>query len=733
MAPVTRGAFIAGALAAAAACAAPDVALPQEWPAFDPALPLAQRVDDLLAAMTLAEKVSQMNNRAPAIARLNIPAYDWWSEALHGVARDGYATVFPQAIGMAATWNTELVARIGQAVSTEARAKYDATGVRSGHATYNGLTVWSPNVNIFRDPRWGRGQETYGEDPFLTSRIAVAYVRGLQGDDPRYIKVAATAKHFAVHSGPETLRHVFNVDVDDTTLHEFYLYAFRALVQEARVAAVMSAYNALNGTPCSANAELLRGILRDAWGFEGYVTSDCGAIWDMVEMRHVQPDLQHAAAAALTAGVDLCCGDDYSALVKSVAQGLVSESQIDGALRTLLRTRFRLGMFDPPSTVPYDRTSIWQNDSAAHADLALRAARESIVLLKNDGTLPLRKTLKRIAVIGPNGDSTEVLAGNYNGTPSAPVTVLQGIRAKLGSRTAVQYVRGCEYVVPGDDAAEQRAQALAFARTADVIVFAGGISPQLEGEEMTGEKIDGFDGGDRTKIELPAIQTALLRELYATGTPVVFVQMSGSAIACPWEAASLPAIVQAWYPGQAGGTAIADVLFGDYNPAGRLPVTFYAATSDLPDFKDYRLTERTYRYFTGKPLFAFGHGVSYTRFAYSQLAVSLRPDARAPEVRVTFTLRNAGKRDGEEVAQVYVRDLDAQRAHPIRQLCAFTRTQLRAGEKRRIVLDVPAERFAYWDAARSGFQVLPGAYEFGVGSASDDIRLRAAYGCDPWR
>ncbi len=716
---ISRKNFIRATAAAASIFAMPRIAAAQMLSFRDPSLQMQRRVDDLLARMTLNEKIAQMNDRAPAIARLGIPAYDWWSEALHGVARDGYATVFPQAIGMAAAWNGDLIQRIGAVVSTEARAKYDATGVRHDHGTYNGLTVWSPNINIFRDPRWGRGQETYGEDPFLTANIGVAYVRGLQGPDPNALRTAATAKHFAVHSGPERLRHVFNVDVDEAALHEFYLYAFRALVQDAKVAAVMTAYNALDGTPCVANRKLIGGILRDAWQFDGYVTSDCGAIWDMVQLRHSEPDFQHAAAAALSAGVDLCCGDDYLALTKAVAQGLVTESQIDGALRRLLTTRFRLGMFDPPSAVPLDAVPIWQNDSEPHAQLALRAARESIVLLKNDGTLPLRKTLRKVAVIGPNADSVAALVGNYNGTPSNPVTIFHGIRSKLSPHAQVQCARGCDYVASALDP-EQAALALALARDADVTVFVGGISAQLEGEEMP-QSLDGFDGGDRTRIELPAVQTMLLQRLHATGTPLVFVQMSGSAIASAWEAANVPAIVQAWYPGEAGGAAVADVLFGDYNPAGRLPVTFYASTADLPPFGDYALKNRTYRYFFGKPLYAFGHGRSYTSFTYSRLQLV----RRQTRLQASFTVRNSGRRDGDEVAQAYAHAVDIEQERPIRQLCGFTRVHVRAGRQREIALDVNLDSLARWVPARKTLHVLPGMYEIEVGAASDDIRLRA--------
>jgi beta-glucosidase len=599
-------------------------------------------------------------------------------------------------------------------VSTEARAKYNDAIARGEDGMYHGLTFWSPNINIFRDPRWGRGQETYGEDPFLTATLGTSYVRGLQGDDPRYLKVAACAKHFAVHSGPEPLRERFNVNVDPQSLNDFYLVAFRALVRDAGVAGVMSAYSSLDGTPCSANVPLLHDKLREEWGFAGYVTSDCGAVDDLADTYHIAPDYAHAAALALKAGVDVSCGDTFASLARSRTLGLVTESDVDAALRHLLAIRFRLGMFDAAQSVPYSRLTLAQNDTPAHARLALQAARESIVLLKNDGVLPLRSGI-RVAVVGPNADSLDALLGNYNGTPSQPMTLLAALRARLGN--AVRYVRGCDYVDSGMEGEEKAA--LTIARESDIVVFAGGISPRLEGEEMP-VKVEGFLGGDRTRIELPAVQTALLQSLHATGTPVVYVQMSGSAIACVWEARNLPAILQAWYPGESGGTAVADVLFGDYNPAGRLPVTFYASTDDLPPFEDYRLTNRTYRYFSGTPLFAFGHGLSYTRFTYSSLTV-----ARAGSVlRARFVLRNDGSRDGDEVAQLYAHRRGREALQPLRQLCAFVRTRLSAGETRAMSLDIPLSRLATWNQARRDFDDPAGTYEIEAGASCADIRLR---------
>lgn len=706
-----------------ALAAKPVRALTAPLPFQNRDLSVAARIDDLLGRMTLSEKISQLTNKSAAIPRLGIAEYDWWNEALHGVARAGLATVFPQAVAMAATWNAPLLREIGDAVSTEARAKYNDALRHGERGTYHGLTFWSPNINIFRDPRWGRGQETYGEDPILTASLASHYVRGLQGDDPHVLKVAACAKHFAVHSGPEPLRDHFNVDVTPEALNDFYLVAFRALVREASVAGVMSAYSSVDGTPCSVNTPLLREKLREAWGFEGYVTSDCGAIDDLVETYRVAPDYAHAAAMSIRAGVDISCGDTFAALERAVSQQLVSSDDIDRALRHVLAIRFRLGMFDGADRTPYARLALADVDSKANEALALRAAHESIVLLSNRGVLPLRKDVRSIAVVGPNADSLDVLLGNYNGTPSRPMTLLAALRARLGYER-VRYVRGCGYVEPGDEGESEAA--IAIARESEIVIFAGGISPRLEGEAMP-IKIDGFLGGDRTHIELPSVQTTMLRALHETGTPVVYVQMSGSAIACVWESQNLPAVVQAWYPGESGGIAIADVLFGDYNPAGRLPVTFYASTNDLPPFEDYRLNERTYRYFSGTPLWAFGHGLSYTRFAYNGLSVS----QHGRSLKIRFNVTNTGARAGDEVMQVYVRSLRDRHSRPLRQLCAFVRAYLGRGQTYESALDVPIDRFARWNQTRGAYDDPLGPHEIEVGASSADIRLRATLEITP--
>jgi beta-glucosidase len=795
-------------LAAALAALLPG-AFAQSGPLYrDPSAPLDRRVDDLVSRMTLEEKVSQLVNDAPAIERLGVPAYNWWNECLHGVARAGRATVFPQAIGLAAAWDTDLMFRVATAISDEARAKYNEFQRRGKRNIFQGLTFWSPNINLFRDPRWGRGMETYGEDPYLTGALAVRFIKGLQGDDPKYLKTVATAKHYAVHSGPESTRHTFDAAIDDRDLFDTYLPQFEAAVREAGARSVMCAYNRVDGAPACASPQLLGDILRGRWGFQGYVVSDCGAVGDIWRSHKSQPDALHGVAASLTAGTDLACGTEYASLLPAVRAGLLPESAIDTAVRRLFTARFRLGMFDPPSLVKYARIPNSVNDSPAHRELALEAARKSVVLLKNEsGTLPLSKSLRTVAVIGPNADDAEVLLGNYNGEPTAPVTVLAGIRRKLGNTSKVIYARGSrhaanlpafetvpasalftsaqgsghgltgeyfateafdgkprrpaagrtpqdakplftrvdprvdfrwwdgaprpgmndddfgvrwtgylavpatgkyhlgatgmnafelhldgkpiaqadyiyerayasaevaleagkryalrldyhEYVGEADirlvwspPARDEAAEAVAAARQADAVVLVLGLSPRLEGEEMR-VPVPGFQGGDRVKLGLPQAQENLMRAVMAAGKPTVLVLLNGSALAVNWAREHVPAIVEAWYPGQAGGDALADVLFGDYNPAGRLPVTFYQSEEQLPPFDDYAMRGRTYRYFEGEPLYPFGYGLSYTTFAYRNLSVPA--EVKAGEVvPVEFELENTGSRAGEEVVQIY--------------------------------------------------------------------------------
>lgn len=830
----------------------------------DPALPQEARIKDLVSQLTLEEKASLMSNSTPGVPRLGFPKYDWWSEALHGVANAGHATVFPQAIGLAAMWDEELHRKIAGVVGLEGRAKFNGyVGTPEEGATFRGLTFWSPNINIFRDPRWGRGQETYGEDPYLTARLGVAFVKGLQGDNPEYLLGAACAKHFAVHSGPESLRHAFDVSPSQADLYETYLPAFEALVREAKVEIVMTAYNSLNGTPCSINP-LLYGKLAE-WGFNGHVTSDCGSVEDLSRTYKRAANDAEAEALTLKAGMNVRCGFEPTALVKAVRKGLIPEKEVDARLSVLLRTLFRLGFFDPKERVPFNRIAPSENDTQAHGELSLQAAREALVLLKNDGLLPLEPSrFRRVAVIGPNATSVPALLGNYNGEPSAPITILAGIRSVLEpAGVRVDYAHGCDYSTrpatwrpiphpwfrgeffsnrnlegepvarrterplcfeckpkssdtlpagvpdkdisarwngelqttlagdyqflvegrggfrlmldnktlidawtpaPGEEALdrfvnvtcklpenaslpirleyvqgkgpvkvslqwitppaeEPEAEALKLARDADLIVFVGGLSAQLEGEEMKVD-FDGFSGGDRQRIELPEVQQSLLEKLQGLGKPLVFVNLSGSAVAIPWEAQRVNAILQAWYPGQAGGKAVGEVLVGAWNPAGRLPVTFYRSTEELPDFQDYTMKGRTYRYFRGTPLYPFGHGLSYTTFSYGKLRVS--PPAQG-KFSVALELTNTGSRDGDEVVQLYAVPPETANPRETQALCGFKRVHLKAGETKTVKVEVPLQALRRWDGAKNLYSVPSGSWTLHVGASSGDLRQTAAF------
>lgn len=683
----------------------------------DTSLSIADRVDDLVARMTLEEKVSQMLHESVAIPRLGVPAYNWWNECLHGVARAGVATVFPQAIGLAASWNPDLLLSIAEVVSTEARAKHHEFVRQGDRAIYKGLTFWSPNVNIFRDPRWGRGQETYGEDPYLTARMGTAYVRGLQGDNPTYLKVAACAKHYAVHSGPENDRHHFDARVSQRELWDTYLPAFEALVRAVNVEIVMGAYNRTNGEACCASPTLLQRILRERWGFDGHVTSDCWAIIDLYQHHKIVETRESGAAIAVENGCDLNCGCTYDALVGAVAQGLITEATIDESVKRLMRTRMRLGMFDPQEQVAYAQIPYEINDSADHRALALRAALESMVLLKNaDNILPLDSAVRTIAVIGPNADDKEVLWGNYNGIASQTVTPLQGIRKRVSADTVVRYTPGCDLL---DSSTEGYAEALAVAARADVVIFIGGISQRVEGEEKMFE--GAVEEGDRTDIQMPPVQLELLKRLHALGKPVVLVVINGGPISLTWEDANLAAILEAWYPGEEGGAAIAQVLFGDYNPAGRLPITVYRSLDDIPDFRDYATAGRTYRYFTGTPLYRFGYGLSYTQFAYSNLYLSSAQLDLDVSLTATVTVTNIGPRDGDEVVQLYVRDVEASVPVACHSLQGLQRVHLKAGERRTVTFTLDPRQFFIVDD--SGQRVLePGMFKVfvGGGQPADD-------------
>jgi len=805
-------------------------------------LPVEKRVDDLISRMTLEEKVRQMQHTAPAIPRLGVPSYDWWSEALHGVARSGYATVFPQAIGMAATWDFNLVHREGETIATEGRAKYNQAQREGNHSIFFGLDFWSPNINIFRDPRWGRGQETYGEDPFLTAKLGVAFVTGLQGDDPKYFKTIATPKHYAVHSGPDPERHKFNVQPSPHDLEDTYLPAFRATIVEGHADSVMCAYNAVYGTPACASKFLLQETLREAWKFQGYVTSDCGAVEDITTGHKLTPDNAHGSALAVQAGTDTTCGDEYVALAQAVQDGLIKESEIDTSLKRLFIARFRMGMFDPPKSVAFNQIPYSEDDSPQHRLLALRAAREAMVLLKNqNGILPLNSSFKTIAVIGPNAESLAALEGNYDGQPSHPVYPLDGLRKQFAGKAKVLYSQGSPYLVelpipvprtafhtdegasaeglkaeyfsntdlsgkpvrtrvdaqiqfdwdaaapvpgvskkafgvrwngtltppgPGDytfniptqgwhpdggweayriyldghsvldttlpahktwTEADQkdlrttfqahfedtkahafrleyvheaptfgagallswqppvevlRNEAVKAAQQADAVVAFVGLSPDLEGEEMS-IQVPGFQGGDRTDIGLPQAQQQLLEALAATGKPLVVVLMSGSAVAVNWAQEHAAAVLAAWYPGQEGGTAIAETLAGVNNPGGRLPITFYASLDQLPPFEDYSMQNRTYRYFRGKPLYSFGYGLSYSTFEYSSLRLSSPQLKAGDELTVEVDVRNTSGTAGDEVAELYLEFPPAPGA-PARALRGFERVHLAPAETRHL-------------------------------------------------
>ena len=845
----------------------------QTLPYQNPQLTASERADDLLSRLTLDEKVKLMMDQSPAIKRLEIPQFQWWNEALHGIGRNGYATVFPITMAMAASWDDQLLHQVFTAVSDEARVKAQQAKRAGKIQRYQSLSFWTPNINIFRDPRWGRGQETYGEDPFLTAKMGLAVVRGLQGYsydgkplDSKYMKLLACAKHFAVHSGPEWNRHEFNIEnLPERDLWETYLPAFKALVQEGDVAEVMCAYQRIDGQACCAQTRYEQQILRDEWGFQGLITSDCGAIRDFLPKWHnVARDGAEASAKAVLAGTDVECGSEYKNLPAAVRRGDIKESDINRSLRRLLVARFQLGDFDPDSLVGWTRIPASAVASKEHKQLALDMARKSIVLLKNNGVLPLplppsprtsylAPRTSNIVVMGPNANDSVMMWGNYAGYPTRTITALEGIRRK--SQTPVGYIQGCSltrnemtesrfsdilsplgakgmqatyynntemqgtpaatvtltqpvrlsnggntvfapgvnlenfsarldgtfiptrdetlvFDISGDDklrllvngdtivdiwkvrhriqgakkelnvkagqhyrlqidyvqetgygalnfdiksqVVPTADQLLSQIGTAETVVFVGGISPSLEGEEMKVSE-PGFRGGDRTSIELPQAQRDLLQMLHKAGKKVIFVNCSGSAIAMVPEVASCDAIVQWWYDGEQGGTALADVLFGDYNPSGRLPVTFYKSTDDLPDFLDYTMRGRTYRYFSGEPLFPFGYGLSYTSFEYG------KPVYRNGKVSVS--VKNTGKREGLETVQVYIRRT-ADKEGPLKTLRAYQQVQLKPGESRTVTIALPRSSFETWDAQTNTMRIVPGQYELMVGSSSADKDLK---------
>lgn len=673
-----------------------------------------RRAEALVAQMTLEEKASQLRYDAPAIPRLGIPEYNWWNEAAHGVARAGTATVFPQNIGISATFDLPLVSKIGEVVSTEARAKFNMQSTLGDRDIYKGLTFWAPNVNIFRDPRWGRGQETYGEDPYLTARMGIAYVRGIQGSG-KYLRAAACAKHFAVHSGPEKLRHEFDAEVSEKDLRETYLAAFEALVKEAKVEAVMGAYNRFRGEPCCGSKLLLKKILRDEWGFDGHVVSDCWAISDFHLHHHVTVTAPQSAAMAMEAGCDVNCGNTYLHILQAYQDGLVTEEQITRAAVRLMTTRMRLGLFD--SDCEYDSIPYSENDSDAHAALALQAARESFVLLKNDGVLPANlDRIRSVAVIGPNANSIPALEGNYNGISSRYVTFLEGIRAACAEKgVRVFYSEGSHLYkdrVQGlARSGDRLAEAKCLAQTCDLTILCLGLDASIEGEE--GDAASYSDSGDKRDLELPECQRKLIAAVQSAGKPFVTVVAAGSAL----RVEEGNAILYAWYPGQAGGAALAEILFGKVSPSGRLPVTFVRSADELPEFTDYSMKNRTYRYIEKEALYPFGFGLSYAEFEYSEAEIA--------DQTAFVTVKNIGKIPAAEVTQLYVKRPDSPFDARNASLCGFVRTLLAPGEAKRIAIPIPDAAFEVVND--EGIRVSAGErFVFSIGSTQPDaasIRL----------
>ena len=677
----------------------------------------------LVSQMTIEEKMSQMLYDSPAIERLNIPEYNWWNEALHGVARAGEATMFPQAIGMAAAFDDKMLKEIGDIVSTEGRAKFNQFLKKNDRGIFKGLTYWAPNVNIFRDPRWGRGHETFGEDPYLTSKLGVAYIKGLQGEDTEHLKSAACAKHFAVHSGPEADRHYFDAQVNDQDLYDTYLYAFKECVKEGKVEAVMGAYNRVNGAPACGNKRLLKDVLRDEWGFEGHVVSDCWAILDFHERHKVTDTVAESAAMAVNNGCDLNCGTAFLHMKEAYEQGLVTEETITAAVERLMEVRIRLGMMEnypsPYDEIPYERV-----ECKEHVEKALEAARRSMVLLKNDGLLPLDKNkIKSIAVIGPNANSRDALIGNYTGTSSEYITVLEGIQRYVGNDIRVYSAEGChlwkDKVESLARVKDRFAEAIIAAEQADVVVMCLGLDAFLEGEE--GDAGNEYASGDKIDLRLPGLQQELLEEITAVGKPVVLVLLAGSAMDLSWAQDNVDAIVDAWYPGARGGKVVAEVLFGETAPNGKLPVTFYSSTDELPDFKDYSMNNRTYRYYKGTPLYPFGYGLSYTDIEYKNARMNKTEGNIGDCFTVEVEVKNNGKYKVYEAVQLYVKDIEASTRVPNWQLRGIENVCLEAGETKKVSMSISARDFAL--ITENGECVVePGTFLIAVGGQQPDER-----------
>ncbi len=694
---------------------------------LDESLSFEERASDLVSRMTLEEKTTQMLFNSPAIPRLGIPSYNWWNEALHGIARAGIATMFPQAIGMAATFDEDLIYEIADVISTEGRAKYHEFQRRNDHDIYKGLTFWSPNINIFRDPRWGRGHETYGEDPYLTSRLGIRFVEGLQGNDKKYLKAAACAKHFAVHSGPESERHSFDAVASKKDMYETYLPAFQKLVQDAKVEAVMGAYNRTNGEPCCGSKTLLKDILRGDWGFKGHVTSDCWAIKDFHEFHMVTKTAPESVALAVNNGCDVNCGNMYLNLMIAYKEGLIDEKTIDQSVFRLMMTRMKLGMFDKDEHVPYASIPYDVVDSSEHNELALKAAKESLVLLKNQNdTLPLDKNkLKSIAVIGPNADSREALIGNYFGTPSQHITVLEGIRQVLPETVRINYSQGCHLYKGSMEGLasynDRISEAMAAAEMSDAVVICLGLDANIEGEE--GDASNEYSSGDKPDLNLPGLQQQLLEAVTAAaaGKPVILVLLAGSAMAVTWADEKVPAIVQAWYPGAQGGKAVASMLFGEFSPSGKLPVTFYRTTEELPDFHDYSMKNRTYKYMENEALYPFGYGLSYSKFEYSDLKLSSARVSSGEPVACTVKVKNTGSFEAKETAELYLKDVETSAAAPRWQLKGIRKLALKPGEQQEVSFTLTSEDMLFVN--EEGDSVLePGTFEVYVGGSQPDAR-----------
>lgn len=696
-------------------------------------LSFEERAKNLVSQMTLEEKIFQTLYTAPAIERLGVKAYNWWNEALHGIARAGVATVFPQAIGLAATFDEDLLEEVADTISTEGRGKFNMQQKYGDTDIYKGLTFWSPNVNIFRDPRWGRGHETYGEDPYLSSRLGVRFVNGIQGHDEKYMKAAACAKHFAVHSGPEDVRHSFNAEVSKQDLYETYLPAFKACVEEAEVEAVMGAYNRTNGEACCGSKTLLQDILRDEWGFKGHVTSDCWAIKDFHEFHMVTSTPVESVALAMNSGCDLNCGNMYGNLLLAVRDGLVEEHTIDRAVIRLVTTRMKLGLFDSQDKVPFNSIGYDQVDNKEHKGLNQKASRKSIVLLKNENNLlPLDKSkIKTIGVIGPNADNRKALVGNYEGTSSEYITVLEGIKDYLGDGTRVLYSEGChlfkEKVQNLGIGNDRISEARAVCDMSDVVIACFGLDPSLEGEE--GDQGNEFASGDKSSLNLPGIQGEVIKELYKSGKPVILVLLSGSALSIPWEDEHLPAIIQGWYPGAQGGKVIAELLFGEFSPEGKLPVTFYRSTEELPEFTDYNMKNRTYRYMQQEALYPFGYGLSYTDFELSNITVEAEEIVVGNDINCSVDIKNTGKMSGSETIQVYVKV--KHKGAPNWQLKGLKKVYLNPGEEDTIKLTLKNEAFGLYD--NDGKMILhEGEFELFIGINQPDARSIRLTGKKPF-